>query len=100
MVEIFHEVGRLRDTIWSRSDVSIKLNVGLYNALIRPLAIYASETWTLLELDQRKLEFFEMRCLRAILGVTILDRMRNEHIRKQLNTNDTITEVIIKKRMQ
>jgi hypothetical protein len=62
LVEIFHEVGRLRDTIWSRSDISIKF-VRLYNALLRPLAIYASETWTLLELDQRKLEFFEMRCL-------------------------------------
>jgi hypothetical protein len=92
--------GRLRDKIWSRSDVSIHLKVRLYNALIRPIAIYASETWTLLELDKRKLEVFEMRCLRAILGITILDRMRNAHIRQQLNIKDTITEVIKRKRLQ
>jgi hypothetical protein len=41
-----------------------------------------------------------MRCLRAILGITILDRMRNAHIRQQLNIKDTITEVIKRKRLQ
>ena len=92
--------GRLHDSIWSRSDISIKLKVRLYNALILPIAIYASETWTLLEVDKRKLEVFEMRCLRAILGVTILDRMRNNYIRKNLNLKFSITELIKKRRLK
>ena len=78
----------------------MNLKVRLYNALILPIAIYASETWTLLDVDKRKLEVFEMRCLRAILGVTILDRMRNDNIRKKLNIKHTITEAIKKKRLQ
>ena len=52
----------------------------LYNALILPIATYASETWTLKSEDTRKLTVFEMRCLRSILGTTIADRIRNTDI--------------------
>ena len=53
-----------------------------------------------MEVDKRKLEVFEMRCLRAILGVTILVRMRNDYIRKKLNVKYSITEIIKKKRLK
>ena len=64
-----------------------------YNALIVPIATYASETWTLRSSKTRRFEVFEMRCLRAILGVTRRERLRNEHIRKALQMKDTIAEV-------
>lgn len=39
--------GRLKNTIWSRRDVSRNLKIRLYKTLILPIAINASETWTL-----------------------------------------------------
>lgn len=90
--------GRLRKTVWSRRDLSRRLKVRLYNALILPIAIYASETWTLRAEETRKLEVFEMRCLRAILGVTLRDRLRNERVRRELGLESTITDIIKKKR--
>ena len=41
-----------------------------------------------------------MRCLRTILGVSLRDHIRNERIRKLLNINSTIIDIIRKKRLQ
>ncbi len=85
--------GRLRRTVWSRRDLSRDLKVRLYKALIVPIAIYASETWTLRAAEARMLEVFEMRCLRVIMGVTLRDRVRRE-----LGVKSTITDTVKKKR--
>ena len=61
----------------------------LYNALILPNV--CGRDMTLKAEDTRRLEAFEMRCLRAILGVTRRDRLRNELLRKTLNVPNTIT---------
>ena len=92
--------GRLKDKIWNRKDITKSLKVRLYYALIVPIALYASETWTLLAEDKRKLEVFENRCLRAMLGISLYDRVRNEKVKKNLNINTSITDIIRKKRMK
>ncbi|KAK3882552.1 hypothetical protein Pcinc_013084 [Petrolisthes cinctipes] len=92
--------GRLQRTVWSRRDISLKLKVRLYKSLILPIAIYAGETWTLRAEDTRRLEVFEMRCLRAIMGIRRIQRVTNEHIRRELNVNETITEIIRRKRLK
>jgi hypothetical protein len=92
--------GRLKEAIWSRKDVSLKLKLRLYHALIVPVAVYASETWTIRVEDQRKLSVFEMRCLRCLLGVTLRDRIRNENVRQRLGIDSTILDIIRKKRLQ
>ncbi len=50
--------GRLKGNVWRRKDLSNSLKLRLYNALIVPIASYASETWTLKEEDLRKLAVF------------------------------------------
>jgi hypothetical protein len=92
--------GRLREAIWKKKAISNPLKIRLYKALIEPIATYAAETWTLKAEDSRKLEVFEMRCLRAILGVTRRDRLRNHHIRAALNVSSTISDVIKQKRLR
>ena len=92
--------GRLREAIWKKKSICNALKIRLYNALIVPIATYASETWTLRSSETRRLEVFEMRCLRAILGVTRRERLRNEHIRKALQMKNTITEVVKQKRLR
>ena len=92
--------GRLRTTVWSRRDISKNLKIRLYNALILPIATYASETWTLKNHDIRRLLTFEMRCLRAILGVSRKDRKTNAYIRESLGIKKTIVELIQEKRLK
>ena len=91
--------GRLKNKIWQNRDVSLELKMRLYNALIVPIATYASETWTLNKSDTQMLHVFEMRCFRALLGLTLLDRVRNNTIKEQLGVKSTIIDAIRKRRL-
>ena len=50
--------------------------------MVRPAALYGSETWTVKKQQLCELEVAEMKCLRAIRGVTRRDRMTNEEVRR------------------
>ena len=69
-------------------------------ALILPIAIYGADSWILRQADTRLLESFEMRCLRVILGVQLMDRVKNEAIGQTLNIPNTICEKVSKRRMK
>ncbi|XP_030841087.1 uncharacterized protein LOC115923847 [Strongylocentrotus purpuratus] len=62
--------------------------------------MYGSETWTMKKEDENRLLTFEMICLRKILGVTRLDKIRNTTIRKTLELDETILDKIAKKRLR
>ena len=47
--------GRLYKTVWNKLSLKKSLKMRLYKALILPIAIYASEMWTLKAADSRKL---------------------------------------------
>jgi hypothetical protein len=49
--------------------------------------LYGAETWTVKK-EERLLETTEMRMLRRIVGVTILEKIRNEKIREITRCND------------
>ena len=71
--------GRLKIPIWQKHEISKPLKVRLYKALIISIAMYAAETWTIKSKDSRKLEAFEMQCLRTIFGVKLCDRVSSEN---------------------
>ena len=71
----------------------------LYNALIIPIAIYASENWTLKAEDSRRLEVFENDCLRAMVGKRRIDRCSLSDIRRSLGADETIINMIKKRRL-
>ena len=52
--------------------------------MVVPTLLYGSETWTLQKRHRSKIQAMEMRYLRKIEGVTRLDRVLNEHIRRRL----------------
>ncbi|KAK4314273.1 hypothetical protein Pmani_014425 [Petrolisthes manimaculis] len=62
----------------------LRLKAQVYRTMVRPAALYGAETWSVKEEHIKKLEVAEIRCLRAIRGVTRRDRMRNENIRQEV----------------
>ena len=50
--------------------------------MVVPTLLYGRETWTLQKRHRSKTQAMEMRYLRKIEGVTRLDRVSNEDIRK------------------
>lgn len=56
----------------------------IHKTVVRPAMMYGAETWGLKKVHEKRLEVAEMRMLRWSLGVTRLDRIRNEVIRNKL----------------
>ena len=55
----------------TRYGKSVKLatKMRLLDALVLPVALYGSETWTRTQNDNSKIAAFEMKCLRRILNI-------------------------------
>lgn len=71
---------RLRKWVFGRRDLSISLKMKVYNAAVVSVLLYASETWVFTAADLRTLETFQMSSLRAILGISLLERIPNSEI--------------------
>jgi Reverse transcriptase (RNA-dependent DNA polymerase) len=90
----------LKWCLWKKNNVSVMTKMRIFRALILPVLLYSSETWTLLKSDTNLLETFQMRCLRQILGVSLRDCIRNETIRSRCSNQPTIVEEIQKRRLR
>ena len=53
----------------------------LYEKVVVPTVMYGSESWDIKVTERRKLNVFEMKCVRSMTGVSRLDRVRNEVVR-------------------
>ena len=53
----------------------------LYEGVIVPRALYRAEAWSMRSAARRKVNVLEMKCLRNLVGVSRMDRARNEDVR-------------------
>ena len=68
----------------------------LYERVIVPTVTYGSESWGMKERERRKLNVFEMRCLRSMCGVSRLDRLRNEEVRERTGVREELADRVDK----
>jgi hypothetical protein len=61
--------------------VSARLKGKIYSTVVRPAMLYAMETAALTKRQEGELEVAELRMLRFAMGVTRMDKIRNEYIR-------------------
>ena len=79
-------VGAVNKVFKSRN-VGLNVKKCMYERVVVPTALYGAETWGLRESERKKLNVFEMRCLRSMIGVTRRDRVRNTVIRERTGVN-------------
>ena len=53
----------------------------LYEGVIVPTALYGAEAWSMRSAERRKANVLEMKCLRSLVGVSRVDRVRKEDVR-------------------
>lgn len=73
--------------------LSIKLKAKVFEECITPVFTYGAETMTLTERSAEKLRVAQRAMERAMLGITLRDRRRNEWIRRKTGLKDVV-EVI------
>ena len=72
------------DKIWLAKHVSVKLKVNILRASVFSVLLYGSETWILTKDLETQLNSFGLHCHRRILGISLLDHIRNEEIYAQV----------------
>ena len=67
-------------SLWTSSRLSLALKMRLYNSLIISIITYSSASWTLTKAQKKRLDAFNTKALRRILGVRWYDYVTNASI--------------------
>ena len=82
MNEGYRAWGALKSVLSNRG-LGINAKKCLYEGVIVPTALYGAEVWGMRSAERRKVDVLEMKCLRSLVGVLRMDRVRNEEVRRR-----------------
>lgn len=68
----------------NNKEISRKTKMKVYKSIYLPTLLSGCETWVLTEKLQKRLQVAEMKFLRRVANVTLMDKIRNEKIRESL----------------
>ena len=71
------------ESVMSNRGLGIKAKKCLYEGVIVPTALYRAEAWGIRSAVRRKVNVLEMNCLRSLVGVSRMDRVRNEEVHRR-----------------
>ena len=65
--------------------VKLQVKKKLYLGCVQPIIMYASETWEMTNAMMERLRRVEMRMVRWMCGVTLLDKIPSEELKTRTN---------------
>ncbi|XP_023231892.1 uncharacterized protein LOC111631815 [Centruroides sculpturatus] len=95
-----HAFASLKWFVWRKNNISLMTKIRLFRTLVIPILLYGSETCTLLKTDLDKLETFQLKCLRQILGISLWDRITNNAIRTRCQQQPSVKTQIQQRRLR
>ena len=78
----YRAFGALKSVLSNRG-LGIKATKCLYEGVIVQTALYGAEAWGMRSAERRKVNVLDMKCLRRLVGVSRMDRVRNEEVRRR-----------------
>ena len=82
MNEGYKAWGALKSVLSNRG-LGIKAKKCLYEGVIVRTAMYGADAWGMRSAERREVNVLEMKCLRSLVGVSRMDRVRNEEVRRR-----------------
>ena len=74
---------RALKSILSNRGLGIKAKKCPYEGVIVPTALNGAEEWGKRSAEKMEVSVLEMKCLRSLVGVSRMDRVRNEEVRRR-----------------
>ena len=71
------------DSILKSRDITLPTKVHLVKAMIFPVVMYGNESWTIKKAKHRRIDAFELWCLRRLWRVPLTARRSNQSILKK-----------------
>uniref|UniRef100_A0AC11DLT5 Uncharacterized protein n=1 Tax=Ovis aries TaxID=9940 RepID=A0AC11DLT5_SHEEP len=88
------------DSILKSRDITLSTKVHLVKAMDFPIVMYRCESWTIKKAERRRIDAFELWCLRRLLRVSWTARRTNQSILKQISLGCSLERLMLKLKLQ
>ena len=79
--------------IWSDRNVTKATKIKLVQTLVFPIAIYASESWTINKADQNRINAFELWCWRRLLKIPWTAKRTNDSVLQEIGQKRLLSRI-------
>ena len=84
------------DSILKSRDITLPTKVHLVKAMVFPVVVYRSESWTIKKAEHRRIDAFELWCWRRLLRAPWTPRGSNPSILKEINPKYPLEGLMLK----
>ena len=98
-----HEIKRhlfLGRKVMTNLDITLPMKVRLVKAMVFPVVMYESESWTIKKTEHRRIDAFEVWCWRRLLRVPWTARRSNQSILKKISPECSLKGLMLKLKLQ
>ena len=88
------------DIILKSRDITLSTKVHLVKAMVFPVVMYGSESWTIKKAELRRIDAFELWCWRRLLRIPWTARRSNQSILKEISPGCSLEGLILKLKLQ
>ena len=88
------------DSIFKSRDITLPTTVHLVKAMVFPVVMYGSESWTMKKAESRRTDAFELWCGRRLLRVPWTSRRSNQSILKEISHGYSLEGMMLKLKLQ
>ena len=88
------------DSILKSRDIALLTKVHLVKAMVFPVVMYGSESWTVKKAERRRIDVFELWCWRRLLRVPWTARRSNQSILKEISPGCSLVGLMLKLKLQ
>ena len=88
------------DSILKSRDITLSTKVCLVKAMVFPAVTYGCESWTIKKAERRRIDTFELWCLRRLLRVPWTARRSNLSILKEISPEYSLEGLMLKLKLQ
>ena len=88
------------DSIFKSRDITLQTKVHLVKAMVFPVVMYESESWTVKKAERRRIDAFELWCWRRLLRVPWTARRSNQSMLKEISPAISLEKMMLKLKLQ
>ena len=88
------------DSIFKSRDITLPTKVHLVKAVVFPVVVYGCKSWTVMKVEHRRIDAFELWCWSRLLRVPWTARRSNQSILKEINPGISLEGLMLKLKLQ
>ena len=88
------------DSILKSRDITLPRKVHVVKAMVFPVVMYGCESWTIKKAEHRRIDAFELWCLRRVLRIPWTARRSNQSILKEFSSEYSLEGLMLKLKLQ